>query len=383
MIAWTVLTLMIAVACVGLAVPLLRPRGLDGAGADANLELLKQQLRDVEAQACTGALTADEVEPLKAEIMRRALAEGPAPQPAERKLGERKLAIAAIGVAAGVALAATLLYGRLGRPDLAAAPAATPQAAAQVPGHGDVAALIAQLEAQMARNPGDPEGWRMLAWSYMQTGRNAEAATAYGRAAALSPGNAEYLSAEGEALTRAGDGTVTAQARGAFQQALAADPGDPRARYFLALYKDQQGDHAGAMSDWLALLKSAPADAPWRAEVREFVQRVAAQRGVDVNAELGPPAPGPSKAQVDAASNMPPADQQAMIAGMVDGLAARLKANPKDPDGWVRLMRSRMVLGQPDQAASAYKQALAAFAPGSAERKSIDAAARGLAVPGA
>ena len=72
------------------------------------------------------------------------------------------------------------------------------------PGH--VASMVAQLEAKMRQSPNDPEGWRMLGWSYMQTGRFADAAVAYGKASALDPATADYQSARGEALVRAADG---------------------------------------------------------------------------------------------------------------------------------------------------------------------------------
>jgi cytochrome c-type biogenesis protein CcmH len=303
----------------------------------------------------------------------------------------------ALGLIATVALGATLLYARMGRPDLAHRPdvaTASDAAAVSHPG-ADVASMIDQLERRMAQSPGDPEGWRMLGWSYFQTGRYADAATAYGRAVALDPTNAEYLSAQGESLMRAAGGQITPGAVAVFRKAAAADPGDPRARYFLAAYKDQQGDHKGAMDDWIALLKSAPADAPWVPEVRAFVEQQAKDRGEDISGRLPPPgapvqaagpaptAPGPNEDQVAAAAQMSGGDRQAMIAGMVDRLQAQLKASPRDEDGWVRLMRARMVLGQTAAASAAYRDAQQAFAGAPAEQAALRDAARGLSVPGA
>jgi cytochrome c-type biogenesis protein CcmH len=264
--------------------------------------------------------------------------------------------------------------------------------------------MVAQLEAKMRQSPNDPEGWRMLGWSYMQTGRYADAAVAYGKAAALDPSVPDYQSARGEALVRAADGHVTPEARAAFTLAIKGEPTDPRARYFLAAAKDQDGDHAGAMADWIALLKSAPPGAPWAPEVRGFVIRIAAQRGEDVSSKLPPlppPAPGeapggapaaggapavpggPTPDQVAAVQQMPAAQQQAMIRNMVDGLAARLKANPNDPDGWVELMRARMVLGDPAAAQAAYRDARKALASSPDRLPMLAQAAKQLGVPGA
>jgi cytochrome c-type biogenesis protein CcmH len=257
---------------------------------------------------------------------------------------------------------------------------------------GDVSAMVAQLEAQLKQSPNNAEGWRMLGWSYMHTNRAADAAQAYAKAAELEPRNADYLSAEGEALTSAAGGKVNEDALNVFNAALAIAPRDPRARYYLGVHKDQAGDHKGAMEDWIALLKDAPADAPWAAEVRSFVERTARQRGEDilgslpaapVPASAAPSSPGPTTADVTAASQMPKSDQQAMIHGMVDKLAGELKQNPRDADGWLRLMRARMVLGETDKATSALRDAKKAFADSPQQQAALRDQARALGVPGA
>jgi cytochrome c-type biogenesis protein CcmH len=396
---WMVLTLMTVLAAVGLAIPLVRRADAARAARADAATVLKAQLGELEAQAATGALEAPEAEALKTDLKRRLLAEGRRPDGEARPLPERALLVVALGVVALVTLAGTGLYLKMGRPDVPAAPALNGAAA---PGGGmaggadanhpagDVAAMIAQLEQQMQREPGNPEGWRMLGWSYLQTGRNAEAAAAYGKAAALQPGNADYLSAQGEATVLAADGAVTPPAQDIFRRALAADPQDPRARYYLAVAKDQAGDQAGAMNDWIALLRSAPPDAPWAGEVRAFVEKVAAERGVDLSGRL-PPAPamadapmpprGPTQQQMADAQSMAPGDRQAMIEGMVAGLAERLKSNPRDRAGWERLLRARMVLGQGQQAAADYRTARQALAGSPADQQALREAAAQLGVP--
>jgi cytochrome c-type biogenesis protein CcmH len=392
---WMILTLMAALAAVGLAIPLVRR-------ADARLarggvvEVLKAQLREIEAQAASGALPAAEAEALKTDVKRRVLAEGREAEPAARPLSERTLLTLALGLAAVVVLGATGLYLKIGRPDATGAHApADPAASNLPPGHpnGEVASMIGQLEARMKQSPNDPEGWRMLGWSYLQVGRNAEAAQAYGRAASIDPHNAEYLSAEGEASVLAAQGQVTPAAEQAFRKAVSLDAADPRARYYLAIAKDQRGDAKGAMDDWIALLKSAPPDAPWAPEVRSFVEKVAQERHVDLTGRLPPaptpaagppsgPAPGPTSDQVAAAGQMSAQGRQAMIEGMVEKQAASLKANPHDLSGWQRLMRARMVLGQTEAAARAYRDAAQAFAGSPADQATLRQTAAGLGIPG-
>ena len=396
MILWIVLTLMIALAVVGLAVPLIRPGGvLDRRTTSA--EVLKAQLADLDRQAEAGTAPAADIAALRLEVERRALAEGVEAGPTSRRLGEKALIRLALGLAAVVALGGAGLYALLGRPDLPgagprnAAMAAAPADAAH--DGADVQAMIVQLEAQLRQTPEDVNGWRMLGWSYFQTGRFAEAAEAYGRAGALEPTNAEHFSAQGEALVQAGGGQVTPAALTAFRGALRADPQDPRARYFIAVEMDQRGEREAAMTAWIELINSAPEGAPWAAEVRAFVEDLARERGQDISARLRPAAtgspsavpgiPGPTAAQVADAEAMSPADRQAMIQGMVGGLEERLRASPRDRDGWVRLMRARMVLGDTAAATTAWRNGLRAFADSPAEQAALTEAARGLRVPGA
>jgi cytochrome c-type biogenesis protein CcmH len=360
--------------------------------------VLNDQLSEIDAQVEAGAQSAEDGQALKTDVQRRAPAEGLTAWP----LSVRTLLGLALGLAAVGVLAGTGLYLKMGRPDAPSGQtepsAATAVTAAGAHPNGDVASMIASLEASLKEAPGNAEGWRMLGWSYLQTERNADAATAYGRAVALDPRNADYLSSQGEATVLAAQGQVTPEAEAEFRKALAIDPADPRGRYYLAMAKDQKGDSKGAMDDWIAMLKTAPADAAWAPEVRAFVEKAAQARGENISARL-PPAPaasapppsalataslppGPTADQVAAAGQMTDQGRQAMIQGMVERLSAKLKANPRDREGWERLIRSRMVLGQQAQATSAYHDAARAFAGSPSDQAALKSMATGLGVPG-
>jgi cytochrome c-type biogenesis protein CcmH len=400
MMLWIILTAMIVIAAVGVTVPLVRRRN-SGRGRGGNIAVLKDQLNELEARVAADAIPAAEAESLRTEIKRRILAEGPESETPARPIGERSLALLALGLVVIVLFGSTGLYLKLGRPDLTGASTSALATAGtgtdSPPPDAQVAGMISQLEAKLKQSPNDAEGWHMLGWSYLQTARYADAATAYGRAAALDP-KPLYLSAQGEALVQAADGQITPDARRLFHKAAAADPADARARYYLALDKDQKGDHRGAVADWIALLKNAPPDAPWAGEVRAVVMRVAGERGLNVAGQLPPAAPAsaaadvsppsastpgePTPDQMASVSQMPAGDQQVMIHKMVDGLAARLKASPRDPDGWLRLMRARMVLNQPEAASAAYRDALKTYSDTPQQQAMFKDAALALKIPG-
>ncbi len=389
MTLWILLTLLAAVAAAWLTIPLVRRHEARADERAQTLAVLRDQLADVDVQLAAGSLAPADAEGLRVEIKRRILGLGHRPDAPDRPLGARTLSGVALAMAALVAVAATALYATMGRPDLGetavaappadAAPAVDPQAA-------QIAALTSQLEAKVAADSKNPEGWRLLGLAYYQTGRFADSARAYQRSAALKADTPGVQSALGEAIVLSSNGQVTPAARVAFTVAVAQDKADARARFFLALARQQGGDAKGAIDDWLALLEAAPADAPYVAQVRQTIEQVAAQAKIDVASRLAAlpagqaapatAAPNPSPDQVAAVQAMPSGDQQAMIRGMVDRLATKLKANPRDEAGWQRLIRSRLVLGDRAAAATARTEALAAFKDDAAAQARIAAAAK-------
>lgn len=256
---------------------------------------------------------------------------------------------------------------------------------------------LAALEARTRSEPGNAAVWQALGVARFDLGDFAGAVAALEKAVELAPDTAALWSALGEARVMASTrDPMPPPALTAFQKAIALEANDPRARYFLAVKKDIDGDHKGAVSDWFTLLADTPQGAPWEADLRRTIEQVGKIHGIDVAARLAatrpralsaselPVAaraiPGPSRADMEAASQLPKGQQDAMIDGMVSGLEAKLAANPANVDGWIMLMRSRMTLGQSAQAAKALKDAIAAN-PGSAPRLKAQAAM--LNVPGA
>lgn len=258
-------------------------------------------------------------------------------------------------------------------------------------------AQLAAIEERTRREPQSADAWMALGAARFDLGDYPGAAAAYEKSVAIAPESAGLWSALGEARVMASPrDPMPPAAAEAFDKAIALNPKDPRARYFMAVKKDIAGDHKGAIDEWFALLADTPQGAPWEADLRRTIEQVGAINKIDVAARLAatqpralkademPVAaraiPGPSRADMEAASQLPKGQQDAMIAGMVDGLEAKLKANPADVDRWIMLMRSRMTLGETAKAAQALKDALAAN-PGAAPR--LKAQAQMLGVPGA
>ena len=255
------------------------------------------------------------------------------------------------------------------------------------------------VAASATATPTDAAGWRDSGESAFGGGRYLEAVAAYRRATALAPDDAGGWSALGEAQVQV-DHTVSPAALDAFRHALKLDAKDPRARYFVAVRRDLDGDHKGALADWQALLKDAPPGAPYAGSVRDLIVQVArrehlptgplppvATAPVNIAGAMGPGGganaatdaiPGPNQTQLQDAARMSPTEQDAMAHAMVDRLAARLADSPRDAAGWMRLMRAKMVLGDQPGAKAALSSGRAAFRGDAATLAQLDGAAKAL-----
>jgi cytochrome c-type biogenesis protein CcmH len=190
---------------------------------------------------------------------------------------------------------------------------------------------------------------------------------------ALSGESSERQASLGEALVAASDGKVTAEAKKTFERAVELDAGNVKARYFLGVAAEQDGRPAAAAEIWWAMLAGAPPNAPWADFVRQEVARVTGSPGRS---------PGPSQEDVAAASQLGPEQQKAMIQTMVGRLAERLHRDGSDLEGWLRLVRSYMVLGDRDKALAAVGDARRALASEPEKLRQIDELVKGLGLEG-
>ena len=233
------------------------------------------------------------------------------------------------------------------------------------------------MEDHLSGHPEDGRGWEVIAPVYLRLGRFDDAVKARRNALKLNGATAERESALGEALVFAANGVVTAEAKAAFEQAIALDANGVQARYFLGLAAEQDGDRTQAAATWRALIAAAPPDAPWLDLLRSALARV--ERGAG-----GVAAGGSSTDASDdqAAVQLGPEQRKAMIEGMVNRLSERLHRDGADVDGWLRLVRSYMVLGEPDKARAAVVDARRALAGDAVKLRRLDDLLRGLGLEG-
>jgi cytochrome c-type biogenesis protein CcmH len=361
---WFVLSGMAAFAVLAALWPLLRARS-SSANADAassEARFYKAQLEEIRRDVERGLLPQAEAESARAEAARRLIAASSAMRRAPPAAGPRNRLAAAVLIAVGLPALAFPLYALLGQPRMPDEPLAARKGAAEAA--GEIEAAVAAVEARLIAKPDDGKGWAVIAPVYMRLERYADAAHAYSEALRLLGEDPMRRAAYGEALAAAAGGVVTDEAREAFDRALADEPGQPQARFYLALGAEQDGRHADAVRAYESLLADSPPNAPWRSVVNA---RLAALKGEQA----------PSETSAGASAAIPEA-QRPMIEGMVTRLATRLASNGGSVDEWSRLIRAYAVLHQEDKAKAALSDARKALGPDANAVASLDALARDL-----
>ena len=362
---WVAFALMTGAAILCALWPLSRRRS-SREGQARIIAFHKAQLAEIERDVERGQLPPSEAAGARAEAARRLIAasdaEGVSASVNDGRAFARRRAAALI-VFVIVPAAALGLYVRLGSPNLPDQPIlARTGDPAQT---GDFGAALAKIEAHLIAHPDDGRGFKVIAPVYMRLSRFDEAARAYREALRLLGEDAQTRADYGEALTAVAGGIVTAQARAAFEQALAKQSDLPKARYYIALAAEQEGDKPKAIALLEKLLADGPNDAPWLGAVR---QRLTALKGAEPGA-----APGSEAAAIAA---LDPEAQQSAIRGMVERLAARLAQNGDDAQGWLRLIRAYCVLHETDAAKEAMANARKALAGNETASHDLDALAQ-------
>jgi cytochrome c-type biogenesis protein CcmH len=325
------------------------------------MAVYRRQMSELDDLAERGLLADSERRTVRAETGRRLLAAAARSEAPLRPANPRTILLAA----AALPLAALAAYLAVGAPNFPDQPFAL-----RLKGWEEAAVAGSQLDAPeaaavwrdiAAQHPQDPTPLRELARYELAAGQPYEAEQALERAISIAPGHGDLWEMLGLVSVAKANGDVDADAVADFRRAVALDATLVEAPYYLARARIASGDARGGLADWRSLDARLAPDDPRRAELDADIQRVSTTGRLEAPAAegVGPP----------------------QIQAMVDGLAARLKANPDDPDGWVRLVRAYAVLHEAARLQAALGQARARYAARPEVLKALETAAS--PVPGA
>ncbi len=365
-----VLAIMLAAAVLAVLWPL--SRSGSGRAVDSDLAVYRDQLEEIERDRAAGLIGGAEAEAAHVEISRRLLraAEVSTPVAKPGPTSQWRRRAAAVAALSLMPLGAIVLYLVLGSPALPGQPLAARLEARQ---DHSLDSMIARVEAHLAQQPDDGRGWEVIAPVYLRIGRYDDAVQADRNALKLLGETPQRFADLAQALMAQADGVVTAEAKHLFEQAAAGNPQEARSQFYLGLAAEQDGRPQDAARMWHALADQAPADAPWLPAVRQALARV---EGTTT------PAPGPNVDDMAAAAQMSPADRERMIHAMVERLAARLHDDGSDVEGWLRLIRAHMVLGEREQARAAAADARRALKDDPEKLRRIEDGAKSFGLDG-
>lgn len=344
MALWIAMAVLTAAAAIALLAPLFRSRVGTTVG-EAEKAIYRDQLDEIDRDVARGVLAPGEAEAARNEIKRRLIKadEQAADTAVTTSSRPRIAALAAVVVLPAVGLA--LYPWWLGSPGQRDMPIeerlANPRA-------DDPAALASLLGDALEASPDEPQLWMLAAQVYMETNDFDGVATAYENLIRLQPdtfdttGETGMLLADG--IFQIAGGVVEPAVR-ISEVLLSNHPerfDDPRfvnAQIFLAVSLAEAGQRDEAVAAWQHILTLAPPEgAPW---VTMAQQQLAALQGM---------VPGANPAM--------PVD----IGAAVRNLAAELISNPQNAEGWMRLIRSYVVLADLELARQAVTSARSAFA---------------------
>lgn len=386
MLFWIITAGLTLVVVATLARALMRG-GVDERPAAAyDLDVYRDQLREVERDVARGVIPEGDAERAVTEISRRILAADATLQAAENG-ALRKASAPVIAGAVAVALigGAFALYLTLGAPgygDLALADRIEAASALRadrpsqrtaqdsVPAspavdvNADYVALVDKLRSAVTERPDDLQGFVLLSQSEARLGNFAAAHAAKAQVIRLKGADATAtdLSEYADLLILAAGGYVSPEAERVLERALSLDPTNGAARYYFGLMLAQTGRPDTAFRIWDQLLREGPADAPWIPPIEAQIDDMAMRAGVQYTRPTVGTGRGPSAEDIEAASDMTPADRMAMIQGMVTGLSDRLATEGGPVEDWAQLISALGVLGQMEQADAIWRDATEVFA---------------------
>jgi len=343
-LVWVLIGLL-ALACCAVLYAAGRPAGaaagtVGETDSEAHTRFYREQLKGLERDVELGRLSPSEEAAAKAELAREYLRQTREDDDKGRsRVTTSRAMLVAVPL---VALLSFGVYALIGQASLPAQPLAGREAA-MAEARETLDAAVAQVEARLAQNPGDVRGWQVLAPIYLDQGRYAEAANAYRRVLDLAPPTADAETNRAEALILA-NGGADEEVIALLESAAARDPDHVRSHFYLAGELTRTGAYARAVPIWTRLLDIATGSEPWYATAIEG--RAIAEAGL-----MGETLDQPAESGAT----------DALIAGMVEGLAARLYSEGGTGEEWIRLVQSRLVLGDGAAAQDDFERGLAAL----------------------
>ncbi|SFT51081.1 cytochrome c-type biogenesis protein CcmH [Pseudovibrio denitrificans] len=356
---WFAITALSLVAMLFVLLPLLQKKKEEVSETAITSSVLMDQLGELERDRSSGLISESEADAAQKEIKRRILSathRKSRPLMSSGSSGTAVLVASALFVPA-MAIGYYVLLGSPSLPSMAFADRENERQEIQ-----QISAMTDQLLSKLESDPegGNSEGWQLLGGTYMRLGRTQDAVQALEKAVLLEGNTSVTWSMLAEALVRMDQGIVSPRAAQAADTALELNAKNPAATFYKALALAQAGRERDAYDVLVARLKAAEAFSPWMEPLIEQANRLGktiGQARLKVSDFVQVEPTGPTAEDVAAAQELSSEERSEFIRSMVERLSERLKSDPDNLDGWLRLANAYEVMGESAKAVDAFKQA--------------------------
>lgn len=253
-----------------------RPAAANENKTEANIEIYRDQLRELEADLTNGIVSPEQYRQDRDEIERRLLDDvADATEAGKTSANAASDRAVVYAVAFGLPVGAVALYLLVGTSAALsgvppqAATAANPNAA-QMTQQG-IEANVAALAKRLEQNPNDAEGWTMLARSYINLEKYREASDAYAKASVLKTQDADILVEYAFALAMANGRLLQGQPTELVRKALQIAPENLRALELAGSAEFEAKNYKQAILHWQKLLEKSVGDAELTQTISERI----------------------------------------------------------------------------------------------------------------
>jgi cytochrome c-type biogenesis protein CcmH len=283
--------------------PLLKRQGpSESEEGGKTLSVYRQQFAELEQDRKNAVLADEQYQQSKRELERRLLEEAtPAEATSTARVWPLDSRLIVVGLAIIIPTVSGLLYWKLGNPlaiDYYPSESMSVAQRGSDPDHKTAEGLDAlseRLKKKLEQNPNDGTGWALLARSYVEIGRHAEAVPIYEKAMKLIPDDPQMLADYADALGMLHGRKLEGKPEQLIQQALKIDPNHVKALMLAGTIAFDRKDYGRATQYWERARTNLPPDT--NADIiQELTGGIAEARGLATGKPVMGSAPGASAA---------------------------------------------------------------------------------------
>ena len=240
-----------------------------------NTAIHRDQLAELERDRAAGTLAEEDYRQACDELQRRVLEDEQGEEAAPALKAPKKTLIA---LALLLPVASLALYLVLGNPG-GANPSAQHRVSAQ-----DIDRMVASLAAKLEKEPGNREGWSMLARSYKAMGRIDEAEKAFEHLTAMEGADAQAFADYADVLAMKARGNFAGKPQQLIDMALKIDPDNLQALWLAGTAAYEGGRYQQAIGLWSRLQKLLPPESEDAKQIGGAIADARAKAGTPADA---------------------------------------------------------------------------------------------------